>query len=161
MSKKAELNKLFGEEAVEQLFRITITPKHGGPVTRDFSTDIHICYDNIQQELIEASAIYAFWSTILANQRLVVDTIKQHIISLSAKIQQKFMDAAKAGDIKIVKYQLDGFVEADESILKLQMKLAVEEKRLSVLYGIIKSLEIKSDNLRSLAGFAKMEMKNS
>lgn len=160
-SKKDHLNEMFGKEIVEQLFQITVTPKSGNKITREFALDLHIDYDNIQQELIEAPAIYAFWSTVLANQRLVVDTLKQQVIAKSAKIQQQFMDAAKDGGIKVVKYQLDGLVEADDSVVKLQMRLAVEEKRLSVLYGVIKGLEIKSNNLRSLAGFAKMEMENS
>tara|TARA_R100001244_G_scaffold25113_2_gene25409 strand:- start:71204 stop:71692 length:489 start_codon:yes stop_codon:yes gene_type:complete len=160
-SKREHLNVMFGEELVDQLFRVTVTPKTGKKITREFAADLHIDYENIQQELIEAPAIYAFWSTVLANQRLVVDTLKQQVIAKSAKIQQQVIDAAKTGGVKVVKYQLDGLVEADDSVVKLQMRLAVEEKRLSVLYGVIKGLEIKSNNLRSLAGFAKMEMENS
>lgn len=158
---KETLYEMFGKEAVDYLFRITVTTKGGKKFPRDFSGDVQIDYDNIQEELENAPAIFSYWSSVLAQQRLIVDTSKQAIIARTAKKQNEYSNAAKAGDFKMSKYQLDSLVEADDDIIKMKMQLAFDEKKLSVLYGLIKSLEMKSDNLRSLAGFAKMEMKNS
>ena len=59
------------------------------------------------------------------------------------------------------KYVLDEIVEADDTMLALQSKLMIAERALSKLYGFVDSLKMKSEHLRSLAGFKRQEMRDA
>ena len=59
------------------------------------------------------------------------------------------------------KHELDELVEIDTAFIDLHKQLIKEELTLSKLYGIVESMRTKSDNLRSLAGFKRQEMKDA
>ena len=130
-----------------------ILPKRAGTVTRDFRPDVEIDYESLETQMIEMPSIFAFWSAILSEQRAVVARVERAIISKRSAIAIETLE--KITDIP--RWKLEELVEADSDIQDLENKLLSVKKNESKLYDIVNSLRMKSDHIRSLAGFKRQE----
>lgn len=158
--KKNTFRSLYGDDIADAIAHVRI--KIDGKMREfDFTGDIDINYETLQDDLIEQPAILSFWSTILSKQKSVVSTINLCIKRQKAAVFQNLIEASRASGTKIPKYELDEIVELDEKLIELQMNLIKEERKLSKLYGVVDTIKTKGDNLRSLAGFKRQEMRDS
>ena len=66
----------------------------------------------------------------------------------------------KIGSNSAVKVN-DEIVEADDKILELQTFLMLAQRSLGKLYGFVDAIRMKSEHLRSLAGFKRQEMRDA
>lgn len=155
------ITKNIPEDIANAIFKIRIELPNGKIVERDFSTDVSPNYDMLEEQLIETPAIYAFWSTILSEQKFVVAKLERLIARRRSIICDEALRTARDDGGRVTKYVLDEIVEADDSILELQTKLMIAQRSLSKLFGVVDSLRIKSEALRSLAGFKRQEMRDS
>ncbi len=151
----------FDEDLAAAVFKLKVELPNGKIVTRDFSVDLGIDYDMLEEQLAETPSIFAFLSSILSEQKYVCAKYERLIARRRAIIAQNAKETADAGGMKLHKYVLDEIVEADDKILELQSKLMIAQRTLGKLYGFVDSMRIKSDNLRSLAGFKRQEMYDS
>lgn len=148
---------VIGDKISEALFNINVKLLGGVECKRDFSPDIGIDYEDLEKQLSEGPSIYAFWSSILAEQKMNVAMIEMEIKRCRGKIVDnlvKDVDDRKklrASDIKEL-------IEADDGLLKLQAKFLKEDRTLSKLYAITRALEMKSENMRSLFSLKRREM---
>lgn len=155
------ITKNIPEDIANAIFKIRIELPNGKIVERDFSTDVSPNYDMLEEQLIETPAIYAFWSTVLSEQKFVVAKLERLIARRRSIICDEALRTARDDGGRVTKYVLDEIVEADDSILELQTKLMIAQRSLSKLFGVVDSLRIKSEALRSLAGFKRQEMRDS
>ncbi len=155
------ITKNIPEDIANAIFKIRIELPNGKIVERDFSADVSPNYDMLEEQLIETPAIYAFWSTVLSEQKFVVAKLERLIARRRSIICDEALRTARDDGGRVTKYVLDEIVEADDSILELQTKLMIAQRSLSKLYGVVDSLRIKSEALRSLAGFKRQEMRDS
>lgn len=161
MSKSNWLSDNFTEELRGTVFKLKVELPNGQTVDRDFSIDMDIDYNMLEEQLAETPAQYALLSSILAEQRHTVAKLERLIARRRAVIAENANQAAKVEDIKLHKYVLDELVEADDKILELQGKLMLEQRTLSKMYGFVDALKMKSEHLRSLAGFKRQEMRDA
>lgn len=164
MSKSKKPNWIldnFNKDLASAVFRLKVDLPNGKTVDRDFSIDMGIDYDMLEEQLAETPAQFAFLSAVLAEQRHVVNKLERLISRRRAVISQEANNTAKTEGMKLHKFVLDEIVEADDKILELQGRLMLEQRTLSKLYGFVDSIRIKSDALRTLAGFKKEELRKS
>jgi uncharacterized protein (DUF1778 family) len=151
----------FEPELVETVFKLRVELPNGKIVTKDFSVDLEIDYDLLEEQLSETPAMFAFVSSMLSEQKYVCAKFERQIARRRAKIIQNANETAQADGMKLHKYVLDEIVEADDTILEYQSQLMLAQRSLGKLYGLVDSMRMKSEHLRSLAGFKRQEMRNS
>jgi uncharacterized protein (DUF1778 family) len=151
----------FNEDVTKAVFRLKIELPSGQSLERDFSIDMGIDYEMLEEELAETPSQHAFLSACLAEQKHAVAKLERLVARRRAVISQEANETAKKEGLKLHKFVLDEIVEADDKILELQGRLMLEQRTLSKLYGFVDSIRIKSDNLRTLAGFKKEELRRS
>ena len=160
MAKKNAFRSLYGDEVTDSIAKVRIKI-NGRTQEFMFDDDVSVNYDILQDELIEQSAKYAFWSTILSEQKAIVATLNHLIKVRKSEVIRDSIAASRTSGVKIPKYELDEIVEFDGKMQGAQKLLIKEDKKLSLLYGVVDTLKTKGDNLRSLAGFKRQEMRDA
>ena len=151
----------FDEDLAGAVFKLKVELPNGQIVTKDFSVDIEIDYDMLEEQLAETPSIYAFLSSVLSEQKHVCAKFERLIARRRAIIIQNANETAQADGMKLHKYVLDEIVEADDKILELQGALMLAQRSLGKLYGFVDAIRMKSEHLRSLAGFKRQEMRDA
>lgn len=151
----------FDEEVAKVLFKLDFKLPNGQRVTGDFRPATKIDYDSLEEQLAETPSQFAWWSSLLAEQRTKVQTIEKQISRRRAKLTEQFFNNGQESGIRIHKYLIDELVEADDKMLTLNAKLIEANRIQSKLWAAVQALQMKSEHLRSLAGFKKQEMRDS
>jgi len=153
------IKKKYGDLA-DIVFKVIIKVPNGR-IEKNVSTEIDIDYDLIQEQLSETPSLFAFWNSILADQRKSVAIIKRQILRRRSLLIRSYFDTADSSGSRISKWQADELVESDDKMLELKAKEIEEEFLLSKIWNVVDSLRMKSEHLRSLAGFKKQELRDS
>lgn len=149
-----------GKDLKEQIIRLNI--QIGDKTfTRDFFPDVNIDFEQLEEQLQEMPSIFAFWSAVLAEQKTQVNTIERMLKRRRAVATQRILDKALEDRRKLTDKQVEKIIEKDEGVTKIEMKLMLERRAESKLYGIVESLKMKSEHLRSLAGFKRQELRDA
>ena len=158
---KKWLKNNFQDKLSDAVFKLKIELPNGSIITKDFSVDVEIDYDMLEEQLAETPAIYAFLSSVLSEQKHVCAKFERLIARRRAMIIQNANEEAQKAGMKLHKYVLDEIVEADDKILELQTHLMLAQRSLGKLYGFVDAIRMKSEHLRSLAGFKRQEMRDA
>ena len=150
-----------GEDLTKALFEVKIKLDNGVLAQRDFVTDLDINEDDIDGELIRMPSIYIFWSTLRAEQKLIVSKLEQQIKRRRGFVVESLLKTARAQSVKLRGADVKEMIEADDKLLELQAKKIQADRTLSKLYGIVDSLGVKAENLRTLAANRRQEYRNS
>jgi hypothetical protein len=149
------------DDLANLLFKIRVELPNDNVIEKDIKPDVMIDYDMLEEQLAETPAIFAFWSSIFSELKLEVARLNQQLIRRQAKIYDAVKKESQKHDTKFAKYELEEIVELDDKILDLRNKVMVAERNVSKVYAIIESIKMKSEHLRSLAGFKKQEMRDT
>lgn len=166
MAKNKWFTDNVSEDVAKSLFKIEIKLDDGRTIERDYVADVDIDYDNLEEQMKDMPSIYSFWSVLLAEQKLIVSKIERQIKRRRGKIVEELTSNAKnSEETKTARSALRAtdikeLIEADDNLLALETKYILAERTLSKLYAVVKALEIKSDNLRSLCSIKKQEMRH-
>ena len=133
---------------------------NGKTVQRDWRGDADINYETLEDDLETMPSIFAFWSAVLSEARKRLRTIEFQITMKRARILDQIGKDMKAG-MKLTKDDKDNIVTLDKGYQILVIKQIDMEGTVSKLFGIVDSLKMKADNLRSLAGFKRAELQGS
>lgn len=124
----------------------------------DMISDIGIDYDHISEQLEETPSQFAFWAAIYSELRLQSDKLERMIKAKKGQVVEKLVTDASDAQVRITDKQVQAIVEKDEELNKLEAKLLVTNKHCGKVYFMVECLRMKCDNLRTLAGFAKIEL---
>lgn len=142
------------------LLRVEITLQSGEQISRDFSLDLGIDYETLEEELQITPSIYAFWSAVLAEQKFNVSILDSQLKYLCATKANLVLEKCKESNMSLRRSDISDIVESDEEIVVNRAKLAIEQRSLSKLFAAVQSLQMKSEHLRSLAGFKRQEQQH-
>ena len=165
MNQKPKIPKWFKETVPEEIydgtiFKFTIlTSKE--PVQVDMLADIGIDYDNIIEELQTTPSQFSYWSAMLSELKYQVNRLELHIKAYRGKLTKDIvLEITKAG-CKPTDKQVLSIIESDETLIEYERKMLILQKQLGKMYFMVDAIKMKCDNLRSLAGFAKLEYTGS
>jgi hypothetical protein len=127
-------------------------------VNRDWRKDCKIEYDHLEDDLESMPGIFAFWSSVLAEARKNLRIAEYQIDIRKSKILREMKIPE---GVKLTVSDKENIVNLDKEYNELKAKFIELECTVSKLFGIVDSLKMKSDNLRSLAGFKREELKNN
>ena len=118
--------------------------------------DLTIDYYGIEFELDNFPQIYHLWGMIYSEVREQVSVAEKKIRRRKGMLFSEILlnegKGMRRGDIA-------DLVECDDELLKLDAEHIKLQKLAGKLYFTIESLKMKNDNMRSLCGFKKQEIK--
>jgi len=134
-------------------------------IERDFRPDVKIEYEELEEQLEDTPSLFAFWSSVLAEQRAQVAIIERSIKMRRGTVTRTLLEESKSVAAKGVglgtrpglrKDDIKDLLEADKELAELDAKYIIANKRLSKLYGVVDAIRMKSEHLRSLSGFKRI-----
>lgn len=131
---------------------------NGKQVTRDWRKDCGVDYDRLEDDLTTMSSIYSFWTAVLAEARKNLRVIEYQIDIRRSKVMREIKVPE---GVKITVDDKKCIVNIDPEFGALNVKQIELENIVQKLFGIVDSLKMKADNLRSLAGFKRAELSGS
>ncbi|MBD3407197.1 MAG: hypothetical protein GF411_13845 [Candidatus Lokiarchaeota archaeon] len=145
------------DEVQEILFRIEVNLK-GNKIVCETRENLKIDYDEILFELERMPQIYHAWSQMYSEVKEQVNVadkkIRRRRGQLTAHIISDMGKSMSRGTIA-------DLVECDDSLLTLEADLFRLQKLAGKLYFTLESLKMKSEHMRSLCGFKRIEMQDS
>lgn len=153
--------KNISDDIANYVANISVSLMNREKFSKDIRPDVEIEYDDLEKQLEETPSIFAFWSMLLADQKAVVSVIERKLNLRRATLTNKFIDEAKASSTKLAQWQVDILLEGDEELNRLEAQNIIASKTLSKLFAVVESIRMKCDNLRSLSGFKKTELRDS
>lgn len=149
------------EDIARQLIRIKVTTDDNQIVEKDVRADVVIDYENLEHQLEETPASFAFYAMLLAESKKQVATIERVIKVRKGQITKELLRVAKEDNVKTRGTDIEALIDADPRVLELEVKLVSAERTMSKLYAVVDAIRMKSEHLRSLAGFKKQEMRDT
>jgi hypothetical protein len=148
------------EDLANQLIRIKITID-GQLVERDIRPDVIINYELLEQQLEETPSMFIFWSLLLAEAKKAVATLERVIDIRKGQVTKELLDAANKDGVKTRASDVELLLKTDESLIELESKLLIANRTQSKMFAIVDAIRMKSEHLRSLAGFKKQELRDT
>lgn len=149
-----------GDDIANHLFTIKVPLADGKVAERDLRPDVTTDYDKLEIQLEDMPSIFATWAMLLAEAKKEVAALERMIKRRRGEATKLLLDEAKEQQVKTRREDIEDLVEADEKVNELEAKLIVANRRLSKLFAATQALQMKSDNLRSLAGFKRQEQRD-
>jgi hypothetical protein len=163
MTRRNKQSKWFDEYIPEEvanstLFKFQVNINSQQTIDVDIRADLEIDYAIIQSQLEDTPSEFAYWASIYSELRMQVSKIERQIKVRRGKLTDKAIkDATKSG-VRLTDKQVQAIIEADDDLIKLELQLIIANKHCGKMFYMVEAIKMKSDNLRSLAGFARQEM---
>jgi len=120
--------------------------------------DLVIEYDQIEFELEHVAQIYHAWSQLYSEVKEQVNIADKQIRRRRGILTTEIIaDMGKS----LSRGTLADLVECDDKLVVLEAKHIRLQKLAGKLYFTMEAMKLKSDHMRSLCGFKKLEMQNS
>lgn len=147
------------EDIAKQLITLRF-PVQDGVVERDFRPDVEIDYDDLVKQLEETPAMFSFWANLLAEVRKQVAVLERKVKRRKGEVTRTLLDEASTKGVKLRRDDVVDLIEADDLLNKFEAELIMANKHLSKLFAITDAIKMKSEHLRSLAGFKRQEQRD-
>jgi hypothetical protein len=161
----APKNKWFADNIPEDVanivVRIHVKVPGGGTISRDFRTDVEIDYDNLEEQLARTPSAFSYWAGVMSEQKMVVGVFERKIKRRRAIVAEQILNTAKAEGISLRAADIKELIEADDILEKLEAELLIAQRSSGKLYNIVEAIKMKSEHLRSLAGFKRQELRDA
>ena len=156
---KAWVNQLgLDKEVKESLFKLKIQI-NGKPIERDITLDLGIDYEDLENQMEDMPSVYAFWGMILSEARRQAAIAKKKVKIRRGIVADEVIRQAKEDKMRLNRGDIEDIIEMDEELTRYEFEQIEFDRTAGKLYNIMKALEIRSEALRSLAGFKKQEMR--
>jgi hypothetical protein len=98
---------------------------------------------------------------VMSEQKTVVGVLERKIKRRRAVATNQVVRQAKNEGVVLKVDDVKSLVEMDDELELLEAELLIAERTSGKLWNIVEALKMKSENLRSLSGFKKQEMKDA
>lgn len=139
------------------IFRFQINLPDGRTIQVDLTKDIDIDYDNLEDQMSDLPAMFTFWSCIYSELKYVVITTERRIRARRGVLYDEATTQARIHSVKLTETQIKVIADADETLNSLEAELAMFQKHTGKLYFMVEALKMKSELVRSLAGFKRQD----
>lgn len=157
------MNKWWKANIEDDIAQIIIKLKaklSGKEIDRNWTDDLSLDYENIDDDMEKMPSILAFWSAVLAEARREKSLVEMKMDIRRAKIAESFKDLLKDG-VKLTVQDKENLVNVDSDYSKLRIKFIDIDATVSKLFGIVDAIKVKADNLRSFSAMKRTELSNS
>lgn len=153
------------ELASSSLFRFDVSlqvpdpqdPSKKRKITVDVLSDLDIEMDVLEEQMQNLPAQYMFWSAVYSEMRLAVAVAERNLKVRRGKATQHVQKEASNNGVKISIEQQKVIVESDENLIDADLRLAKAQMVAGKIWHMLKAIEMKHENCRSLIGLKKAE----
>lgn len=165
------------QEVLDLLCRInlTITGDDGKPksvIYSDFMSELEIDYNLLEQSLEKTQMQFALWCFLLAEAECEMSLIERKIKRLRGMFAEAIIKDynVKARDIsdktgssvdKLAQWHIKELMESDDDINREEIRYIIAKRNYIKIKGVVDGLRMKSEHLRSLAGFKRQERRET
>lgn len=154
------------ELADSSLFRFNVAlqvPDHDDPskkrqITVDILSDLDIDMEVLEEQMQNLPAQYMFWSAVYSEMRLAVAVAERNLKVRRGSATKYVQKEASDNGVKISIEQLKLIVESDEKLIDADLRLAKAQMVAGKIWHMLKAIEMKHENCRSLIGLKKAEI---
>lgn len=149
------------KEIPEEISDVLVTLRikvNGKQVTRDWRKDCGVDYEKLEDDLTTMSSIYSFWTAVLSEARKNLRIAEYKIDIRKSKIMREIKPPE---GVKFTVADKESIINIDPEMAQLVVSQIELENIVQKIFGIVDSLKMKADNLRSLAGFKRAELSGS
>ena len=132
----------------------------GREIDRNWTNDLSLDYENIDDDMEKMPSILAFWSAVLAEARREKSIVEMKMDIRRSKVLEGVKELIKEGT-KVTNSDKDNLVNIDDRYQSLRLQMIEIEATVSKLFGIVEAIKVKSDNLRSFSAMKRAELSNS
>ena len=145
-------------DVANAIVRLRIVLPNRSVIERDFRADLVIDYDNLEKQMEEMPSIFSFWSLVLSERRMEVSKLERISKLRRATLVNELVGVDEKS---IPKWKIDELIEIDDKLIEIESKYIVAKRTESKLFGIVDALRMKSELIRSLAGFKRQELRDA
>jgi hypothetical protein len=156
-SKPSWITENVPPEVAEQLFKFKIKLPNGTMIEADMAISPNVDYDAIEDELIRTPHQYVWWASLYSEAKAYVAVVERTIKVRRGNVTQIAINTAANQNVRLSEKVLMNVVEKDDVLNKLEVELANAQKNAGKLYHMVQAVQMKSEHLRSLAGFKRQE----
>jgi hypothetical protein len=128
----------------------------------DFRPEIVPDYDRLEEQLQDTPQQFVFWSSVFAEQKAKVSILERELLMAKSKSERLINEELRRHDnAKLGRPEVTAIIELNDNVHRISCQLIEEEKKLYKLKSIVEALKMKSEHLRSLAGFKREEHRAS
>jgi hypothetical protein len=152
-------DKNVSEDVADYVFsiRLDCLPDRIGVFQKDIRPDISIDYDNLEQELQENIEKFVFWDLLLADQKTKVAALLRKKDIIRGKIVRRILDDAVDKEVNVRSSDMRYIINADPDLIDVEAEIIKEQRKEDRVRTVVNGLKMKSEHLRSLAGFKREE----
>jgi hypothetical protein len=158
-----KINKWWNQNIDKDISNLIIKLKcklSGKEIDRDWTEDLSLNYEDLDNDMEKMPSVLAFWSAVLAEARREKSIIEMKLNIRKGKVLEGVKELLSEG-IKMTVQDKENMVNLDERYKAIQMKLIDQDATVSKLFGIVEALKVKADNLRSFSAMKRAELNNS
>ena len=149
------------DDVAKAVIRVQIKLADGTTFTRDFRPDVDINYDALEDQLATIPSTYAYWAMVMSEQKMIVGMLERKSKHRRSVVAKTIIDTAKASGISLRGTDIKELIESDPTLEQIEAELLIAQRSAGKLWNIEEALRMKSESLRSLAGFKKQEMRDT
>jgi len=150
------------EDLIKRVIRIRVDMGEKNIVERDFRPDLKIDYETLEEDLTTTPQEFAFWAAVYSEQKATVASLDRKAKRRRAIAYEMIIQESRKEDWpKIPEKVFRELVEKDDELLRIETQLILANRTMGKLYNIVDAIKMKSDHLRSLAGFKRQEQRES
>ncbi len=142
------------------LFKFTIAVG-SNKIQVDLTADVVINYSNIQEELENSPSVFTYWAAVYSELRMELALTERRVKARRGLLIDTMLKEAKNEGTRITDRQVQAIVEGDKVLNEFEIKMILLNKHVGKLNFMLEALRMKTDNLRSLSGFAKIDYNNA
>ena len=149
------------EDVAKRIIRLKIDLGGGNVVERDFRPDLRIDYETLEEDLGTIPQQFAYWAMVYSEAKAEVAKLERIAKRRKAVVIDSLIkEARKESVAKVAKDVFKDLAEMDPQLLVVEGKIVLMNRTMGKLWNIVEAMRIKSEALRSLAGFKRQEQKN-
>lgn len=146
------------ELANSTLFRFDVRLPDGSAIGIDLLQDIDVDYELLEQQLEDTPSQYVWYAAVLAELKAQVQILERKCKARRGSLTESAVNVARDAGIRspaadVVKVM----IESDVMLNKMEAQLANAQKHVNKIHHMVEALRMKSEHLRSLAGFKRQE----
>ena len=127
----------------------------------DLLPSLNLDYENLEEDMLDLPAQYAFYSMVYSEARLKIDVAERRLKAQKGILAERLQNTAKKEDVRLTDGRLKSIIEADETVAEADSDLAIANMQSGKLYHIMEAIKMKMELSRSLAGFKRKEQEAS
>ena len=146
------------QEVVDStLFKFAVSVGKDHKIEVDMTADLNIDYDIIQQQLEDTPSEFVYWGAILSELKMQAAALERKIKARRGKLTKSLVEEANSAGVRVTDKQVTAMIEADDLLNRLEVKHLLMQKHVGKMYFMVDAIRMKSESIRSLSGFAKID----